>query len=266
MVIDFHIHAFPDALASKAIPALSHCAGGITPAYSGAVSGLKQALRQNGADKGVVLNIATNPHQQHKVNDFAIQCVGDDMLIPFGSIHPDSPDAEEELDRLWEAGVRGIKLHPDYQGFFVDDARMLPLYEKIAKKGFVTVFHAGVDIGYPHPVHCTPLALARVLDVFGDAPVVAAHFGGYMLWESVMNALCGTKIYLDTAFSYGRMPPQLAKEIIAAHGEEHILFGSDMPWSATADELRFLHALDLPAQAMQKILYQNAETLLTASD
>ena len=120
-------------------------------------------------------------------------------------------------DRLKAAGIKGIKLHPDYQGFFVDEKRMLPIYKKISELGFITVFHAGVDIGFPEPVHCTPTMLLRVLDAFGDAPVVAAHFGGYLLWKEVYDVLCGTDIYLDTAFSSGKMPPRYAKEIIDKH-------------------------------------------------
>src|SRR5699024_4764908 len=134
-------------------------------------------------------------------------------IIPFGSVHPDSPNALSELERLAKAGIRGIKLHPDYQHFFVDDEKMFPIYKKIAELGFITVFHAGVDIGYPKPVHCTPERLLRVLDLIDDAPVVAAHFGGWLLWDSVLEDLCGTKVYLDTAFSSGKMPPDYAKEL-----------------------------------------------------
>lgn len=107
--------------------------------------------------------------------------------------------------------------------------KMFPIYKKIAELGFITVFHAGVDIGYPKPVHCTPERLLCVLDLFDDAPVVAAHFGGWLLWDSVLEDLCGTKVYLDTAFSSGKMPPDYAKELIKAHGADKVLLGSDMP-------------------------------------
>lgn len=262
MVFDFHIHAFPDAVAEKAIPALSKCSGGVLPTYDGKISSLKSALRKSGADRGVVLNIATNPKQQKNVNDFAISMVGDDVIIPFGSVHPDIPDAMEELERLKTAGVKGVKFHPDYQHFFVDEKRMFPIYERIAELGLITVFHAGVDIGYPEPIHCTPQRLLSVLDLFGDAPVVAAHFGGYLLWDSVLEELCGTNIYLDTAFSYGKIPPDYAKKIIGAHSADRILLGSDMPWSTAENETRLIRSLDLPEETTEKILYNNAKRLL----
>lgn len=262
MIIDFHVHAFPDALAAKALPLLSKCSGGVKPNYDATISGLESYLAKNNVDYAVVLNIATNPHQEKKVNDFAISLLEKKNIIPFGSVHPDSPNALSELERLEKAGIRGIKLHPDYQHFFVDDEKMFPIYKKIAELGFITVFHAGVDIGYPKPVHCTPERLLRVLDLFDDAPVVAAHFGGWLLWDSVLEDLCGTKVYLDTAFSSGKMPPDYAKELIKAHGADKVLLGSDMPWSDTLDEVRFVQSLDLSAEDEEKILSNNAKRLL----
>ena len=262
MIIDFHVHAFPDALAAKALPLLSKCSGGVKPNYDATISGLESYLAKNNVDYAVVLNIATNPHQEKKVNDFAISLLEKKNIIPFGSVHPDSPNALSELERLEKAGIRGVKLHPDYQHFFVDDEKMFPIYKKIAELGFITVFHAGVDIGYPKPVHCTPERLLRVLDLFDDAPVVAAHFGGWLLWDSVLEDLCGTKVYLDTAFSSGKMPPDYAKELIKAHGADKVLLGSDMPWSDTLDEVRFVQSLDLSAEDEEKILSNNAKRLL----
>lgn len=256
------MHAFPDALAAKALPLLSKCSGGVKPNYDATISGLESYLAKNNVDYAVVLNIATNPHQEKKVNDFAISLLEKKNIIPFGSVHPDSPNALSELERLAKAGIRGIKLHPDYQHFFVDDEKMFPIYKKIAELGFITVFHAGVDIGYPKPVHCTPERLLCALDLFDDAPFVAAHFGGWLLWDSVLEDLCGTKVYLDTAFSSGKMPPDYAKELIKAHGADKVLLGSDMPWSDTLDEVRFVQSLDLSAEDEEKILSNNAKRLL----
>ena len=226
MIIDMHTHCFPDPLAKKAMPMLAMRSGNPYPAFDGTASGLRESVTSGGADKAAVLNIATNAHQQTKVNDFAISLLGDDVLIPFGSVHFESPDALSELDRLHDAGIKGIKLHPDYQGFFADDERMFPIYEKIGSLGMITVFHAGVDIGVPDPVHCTPQMLKKILPRFGGAPVIAAHMGGFLLWREAAELLGGTGIYIDTAFSSGSVPPPWAKESIAAFGADHVLFGS----------------------------------------
>ena len=82
------------------------------------------------------------------------------------------------------------------------------------------------------------------------------------MWEQVLKKLAGLDLFLDTSFSYGRMPPYLARDIIKAHGAQRILLGSDMPWSATVNEIRFLDSLDLSDNERELILGKNAQRLL----
>ena len=166
MVIDFHTHCFPNKISNKAIDILSKKSGNILPEHMGDVDSLRSKIKQMGADMAVVQNISTNPKQQSSVNDYAIRINQFENLVSFGSVHPDSPDALAELERIKESGLKGIKFHPDYQGFFVDEKKMIPLYEKAAELGLITLFHSGVDIGYPDPIHCTPKALRSVLHYF----------------------------------------------------------------------------------------------------
>lgn len=261
MIIDFHTHTFPAKIAEKALPKLAVTAGGVKPRYDGTPGGLRDYIKSSEADAAVVLNIATNAKQEANVNAFAREIDGGE-LVSFGSVHPDSPDVLETLEALAAAGIKGIKLHPDYQHFFVDDEKMLPIYEKIAELGLITVFHSGIDIGYPDPVHCTPERLARVLPAFGGAAVVAAHMGGWMMWREVLETLCGRDVYFDTAFSSSRMPPDYAREIIRAHGADRVLLGSDMPWSGTDEEIAFVRSLGLSREDEEKILGGNAKRLL----
>jgi len=261
LIIDFHTHCFPERIAAKAIAHLA-AAGAEVPYHNGPEQSLLAQIKTMGADRAVVLNIATNPRQQKSVNDYAISLNFIEGLTAFGSVHPDSPDALDELERLNEAGIKGIKLHPDYQHFFVEEKRLFPIYEKAAELGLITVFHAGVDIGLPDPVHCAPQALANILPVFKGAPVVAAHFGGYMMRGETMKHLIGKDIYLDTAYSHSRFPPPWAREIIDAHGAKKILLGSDMPWSRTDYEINFVKGLGFSDEDSALILGENAQLLL----
>ena len=260
MVIDFHTHAFAERIAGKAIQNLKRSSGNIEPAFDGTIGGLRRYLEENAIDRAVVMNIATNPAQQHNVNNFAIQ-ENHGRLVCFGSVHPDAPDALEELHRIREAGLKGIKLHPDYQHFYVDEDRMLPIYETAGKLGLIVCFHSGVDIGFYEPVHCTPERLSRMLDVF-RAPVIAAHMGAYQQWYDVEDYLVGKKVLFDTAFCYGCMPRGHAQKIIAAHGAGNILFGSDMPWSSTVHNMDFIKSLELSPADEAAILGGNAARLL----
>ena len=80
--------------------------------------------------------------------------------------------------------------------------------------------------------------------------------------EECVELLGGTGIYIDTAFSSGSVPPPWAKESIAAFGADHVLFGSDNPWSATGRELAFVRSLGLSEEETELILGKNAERLL----
>ncbi len=261
MLIDFHTHCFPDAIAQRAVNGLSHTAGGLKPQTDGTVSGLRQNMARDGVDISVVMNIATNAHQQSKVNDFAAAINNRQDIFAFGSVYPWSEDALEELERIHALGLPGVKLHPDYQRFSVDDERMKPLYRKISQLGLITLFHAGFYYGYLPPYVATPEKMARALAWF-DTPVIAAHWGGLQMCEEVLEHLCGREVYFDTAFGYGTMPKPYAQRILEKHGADRILFGTDTPWHTATMEKRLLASLEVSEGDYQKMACENAKKLL----
>ena len=260
MLIDFHCHCFPEKIAETALSRLSFVSGGMIPNTDGTINGLKDLMAAQGVDKAVVLNIATNAKQQKNVNDFAARINGEN-IISFGSVFPDSEDWSEELDRIKELGLKGVKLHPDYQGFSVDDEKMVPIYKKISELGLITVFHAGYDYGFPPPYGATPEKMELALKHF-DSPVIAAHWGGLDCGEGMLKRLCGKDIYFDTSFGFANMPKYYAQKIIETHSPDKILFGTDCPWHTAKMELTLLHTLDLSDGDMEKITHLNAEKLL----
>jgi predicted TIM-barrel fold metal-dependent hydrolase len=261
MLIDFHTHAFPPKIAEGAIDKLANASGGLIPQTDGTLAGLKTEMKKDEVDFSVVLSIATNPRQQPKVNDYAAEMNAEEGIFAFGSVHPDAPDALEELERIKALGLKGVKLHPEYQGFYVDDEKMKPIYRKISELGLITVFHAGDDYGFPPPYHCMPDNLLRALRWF-NSPVVAAHWGALGNPEEVIKKLCGTEVYFDTAFGYATMYKGFAQTIAEKHTPDKILFGSDMPWHRPSMEKRLIESLDLSREDKEKIYYKNAKKLL----
>ena len=261
MLIDFHTHCFPDKIAPRAVEKLADASGGLVPGTDGTVEGLRQSMARGGVDASVVLNIATNAHQQKSVNDFAAAIHTGTDIFSFGSVFPDSPDALEELERIHALGLKGVKLHPDYQGFFVDDPKWKPLYRKISQLGLITVFHAGKDYGFAPPYGAMPQRMATALSWF-DSPVIAAHWGGVGCGEEVLEYLCGREIYFDTSFGYGTMPKNFSEKILEKHGADRFLFGTDTPWHTPEMELRLLDSLHLSEADREKIFSGNAKRLL----
>lgn len=260
MVIDFHVHCFADDIAQRAVESLAKTAG-ITPRADGTVSGIKASMKKAAVDRSVVLSIATKPQQTGRINQWAAS-IQDEAIIAFGTLHPGFEDWEKEIDRMHEAGIKGIKFHPDYQQFFVDDPGMFPIYEKAAGLGMIIIFHAGVDIGLPAPYHCPPDRMRKVVRAFPDARFVAAHMGGYDQWDDVEQYLAGEDLYFDTAYSLHTIDMEQFSRIASKHGYERLLFATDSPWGDQCDEVRRIMGMKLSDTAKEAVLGRNAARLL----
>lgn len=262
MIIDIHTHIFPDELAPRAMETLK--AQGGTRAYTDATAaGLRASMRLAGIDVSVIAMIATKPTQVRAINEWAAQ-ISEQFpdLICLGTLHPQLTNWQEEIDWIVKAGLRGIKLHGDYQQFFIDEPSMLPVYRKLAESGLIMLLHAGEDIGWPPPVHCPPDRLAKVLDAVPELTVIAAHMGGYMMWDEVERHLVGRDVYLDTSFSLADMGSEQMASLIKAHGTERILFGTDSPWTDQKAEVAGIRALDLTDDEITAVLGGNTAELL----
>ncbi|MGM9652310.1 MAG: amidohydrolase family protein [Eubacteriales bacterium] len=267
MIIDFHTHAFPDALAAKTIPYLAEKAAAV-PCTDGTAGALVRRLRDSGVSLGVVLPVVTRPAQFRSVNAFAAELCRTPGLLSFGGIHPDDGDIEGHLAEIQAMGLRGIKIHPDYQGVYIDDARYVRIARQALRLGLIVVTHAGVDDGFPDTVRCSPERAARFLDaVEADggpetARIVFAHGGGNRQFPDVVRYLAGRNVYFDLSFIFNYAKPEEVMDIIRAHGVSRILFASDCPWGDPAEGVRFVRSLPLSEAEREAILAGNARALL----
>lgn len=260
MILDFHTHIFPDALASKVIPTLSGRSG-LSPTADGTADGLLRSMDEAGISRAVALSIATNAKQMHNVNSFALSLQGHSRLIPFGSVHPNG-DWQYELDRLADGGIKGIKLHPDYQDFFIDDPDLQPIYEAILKKGFILLFHTGTDIGIPEPIHATPERIHHIMGLLRGEKAVLAHMGGFQQWDGVEQYLLGEDIYLDTSFTAGYIGEERMTAMLTRHRADRLLFATDCPWGSQHEEVQMMERLPLSQELKEQIYSKNACQLL----
>jgi predicted TIM-barrel fold metal-dependent hydrolase len=268
MIIDFHTHAFPEKIAARTIEALIANTARISDYpmknyTDGTARGLIEAEKRAGADLAVVLPIVTNPKQTETVNRVAKETNEANCgLYSFGSVHPADPDALNWVDRLAADGFKGIKLHPEFQNVYADSDEVISICRRAEKYGMTVVFHAGRDIGYLPPVKTAPDMLLRIIDRVPDMKLVAAHLGGWMMWDEVAEKLVGTPIYFDTAFIADFIDKSLTCDIIKAHGADKVLFGSDAPWEDPAKTLEFLRSLSIAPEDLKKICGTNAAGLL----
>ena len=262
MVIDFHTHAFPDKIAERAIQSLiAGCNGEYMPCSDGTVSGLVNNMDKFGVDISVVQPVITKLSQTVTLNNWAkeITC---DRLVSFGGIYPMTGDYKRDIDFICELGLPGIKLHPEYQQFYVDDPYMLKIYDYALNKGLIILFHAGYDPAYPPPIHSSPKQFAEISKQMQGGIMIAAHLGGQRQWNEVEEYLVGTDMYMDTSMGMNYYSHDQFVRIVKNHGADKILFGSDSPWSRAGEEIETLNSLSLTQEEKDLILYKNAKRLL----
>ena len=262
MIIDFHTHAFEDALAAKAIPFLEQ-EGNVKAFTDGRAAGLLASMDRAGIARSVVCPIATKPSHFDGIRRWARDVrAAQPRLEMLLSIHPDDPDALARADQTADEGFKGLKFHPYYQHFTLDDERLFPLYERIAARGLFAVFHTGFDIAYPPDRVCDPVRIRRVIDTFPTLKFVATHLGGWRDWEESRKHLIGQPVFIETSYCLHEMPAAEVRAMILAHPADRILFGTDSPWSGQAEELARWRALGLPEDFLAAALGGNAARLL----
>ena len=277
MIIDFHTHTYPEKIAARTVELLAGRSGTV-PHSDGTLEGLEENMQQRHVDISVVLPVATSPKQYKRINEVAQvenEMFKDTHVWSFGGIHPENDNYKEILRDISDKGLKGIKLHPDYQGTFFNDIRYKRIISYATELGLIVVTHAGQDIGLPDIVHCTPAMAEEVLDDVKPDKLVLAHMGGWQMWQDVLDRLCGRNVYLDTAFSYGQiqykdgvdhrwklMDSDMFRAIINRHGADKILFGTDSPWSDQSESIADIDGLGLAEDEKRKIMGENAAVLL----
>lgn len=262
MVIDFHTHAFPDAIAERAIASLVRSSEGLYPPCSdGTLMGLKQNMERFGVSLSVVQPVITKPSQTKGLNEWA-QSINGDGIISFGGIHPHTDDYKRDIDFVVSLGLVGIKLHPEYQDFVVDSPIMLRIYDYAFSKGLIILQHAGYDPAFKAPFRSSPKAFARVVKEMQGGKMVLAHLGSQGMWGDVERYLCGLDVYFDTSMGTFLYPEEQFIRIVKNHGSDKILFGSDAPWSRADKEIAAIRSMPLSDGDKDRILYKNAEELL----
>ena len=259
-IIDFHAHAFPDQVAASAIPYLEE-EGAVKALHDGRIASLLELMNRDGVDKSVICSIATSPSQFEAIISWSMQ-IRSDRVIPFPSFHPSDPEMLEHIGMIRAEGFKGIKMHPYYQQFFLDDETLFPAYEKICALGLILVMHTGFDIAFPRIRRCDPRQILNVLTRFPELKMVTTHLGAWQQWGEVEELLAGRNIYMDISYTLDQIDPQTARRIILKHPREYILFGTDSPWSGPQETYKNLQALELGAAREELILRKNGLALL----
>ena len=265
MIIDFHTHIFPDKISDRVISVLAKKAN-INPFSDGTLGGLVEKMDLAGCDISVALPVLTDEKQFDGILSY-VKSVNSgnfkNRVISFMGMHPGISDKENKIRTIKDAGVKGIKIHPDYQGAFFDDKRYIEILLLAKKYDLIVVTHAGVDYGFPgETVKCTPDRVLNVLNVVGDMKLVLAHLGGHMMTDEVFMKLAGKNVYFDTSYVLKEIDEKTFLKTVSKHGADRILFATDSPWSDIKADIEKIKGFKLSETDKAKIFYKNAVGLL----
>ena len=256
-IIDFHAHIYPDKIAEKASQATGDFYG-ITPAYSGTSKELLTSGKAAGISRFVLLPVATKPDQVSHINDFiADEVSAHNEFYGFGTLHPDCENILKETDHIISLGLKGIKLHPDTQQFNTDDKRLFEVFDYIQGKTPLLVHCGDKRFDFSHPRR-----LKNVIDNFPHLQVIAAHLGGWSLFDEAFELLKDENCYLDISSTMMFLPPEQIEHYIHGYGVERILFGTDFPLWRPEQEVASFRRLNLSSFEFERIAYKNALGIL----
>jgi len=261
-IIDFHTHAFPDALAARAMKELED-GGGIKAYLDGRISSLLKSMDVYGIERSVVCSIATKPSQFASIISWSKK-IRSERIVPFPSLHPTDRDFLDRISGIKDEGFKGIKFHPYYQDFNIDDESLFPIYEKIARENLMMLMHTGFDFAFQKTRKADPVKILKIIENFPDIKIVTSHLGAWDDWDEVERHLAGRNIYMDISFSLEYLGKETARKIIMRHPKEYIFFGTDSPWTDQGKTLELFRGLALGAEREDLILRKNALNLLNA--
>jgi len=257
-IVDAHAHIFPSKIAEKATTGIGKFYD-VDMRYVGSPEHLLDSGKAIGVSKYFVHSVATTPAQVRSINSFiAEQCAEHPEFIGFGTLHPGVEDVQAEVDNIISLGLKGVKLHPDFQFFNIDDDSAMPIYECIAGKLPLLIHMGDYRYDYSHPRR-----LARVLDCFPALDCIAAHFGGYTVWDEALDYLLPRRCWADTSSTLGmKNDSEYVRGLVKKWGTERLLFGSDFPMWDHAEELRRFDELGITGDALDAVMGGNALALL----
>ena len=257
-VIDMHTHIFPDKVARKATVATAdYFRLPEPPNHYGTVDELSAALNGAGIAYAMVFSAATTEHQVEHINRYILsETQAHSQFLPCGTLHAGYQGYQAELAWMRQNGIFGVKLHPEFQHFPLDDPRLFPMYQEMERTDMFLIAHMGdprVDVSGPARM----IPIART---FPKLRCIAAHLGNWGDWdiEKIRPLAQLPNVYTDISSSFNYTADHDALyAILACYDPAHVFFGSDYPIWCPQKELKRAMELRLPRDFLEDILFHN---------
>ncbi|RME63794.1 MAG: hypothetical protein D6778_09005 [Nitrospirae bacterium] len=263
--IDFHTHIFPEKIAEEALRRLSEHSGPYKPCTDGTARGLLESMERAGIEASVVANIATKPTQMWPIYEFCTE-IKSTKLYPLVSFHPENSLSEvrQLIRKAKQSGIFGVKLHPMYQNFWIDEDRMFPFYKAVADEGMFLMFHTGYDIAFPGNEQAHVLRLKKVAERLPSLHIVSTHMGGWHQWQYLKELSELENLYTETSMTITETGPDRFLELLEEFPLERIFFGTDSPWTDQKEMVEAILGLPIETPKKEALLRENAIAFIKA--
>jgi uncharacterized protein len=259
VIIDAHCHVWPDHIAATV---LAGRPAGLDARHDGTVDGLRRTMDAAGIDRAVCLGVAAAARTVLRTNEF-IGSLDRGRFTPFGTVHPDLP-VEANLASLADNGLGGVKLHPLFQDLWLADPRVIEIAAALADAGMIVITHVGAGGQAAANDRGSPASLRALLDAVPGLRLIACHFGGYHRLDEAERSVVGSRAILETSWppSTSGLDAWRIRQIIARHGADRVVFGSDWPMTDPGAEIAAVRALKLAPEEEAAVLGGNLAALL----
>ena len=259
-IIDAHAHIYPEKIAAKATDTIGIFYDIKMDMPAGTADKLIEVGENAGISRYIVHSVATTAHQVRSINEFIKrECEAHPEFIGFITLHQDLTEEEvfKEVEWALANNMHGIKLHPDFQKFNIDDEEAEKFY-RAANGRLPILFHIGDD----RYDYSKPHRLAKMAKKYPNVNFIAAHFGGYRCWSEAYIYPGLDNLYFDTCSSLPFISADEAKKLIDLFGAERFFFATDFPMWDAASELERFNKIPLSDEERELIFSKNIKRLL----